>query len=182
VGFLLFTGAHQRDWHAPFGSHKPSGHDVDLDEKLLTVRSTKFGRTRLVPLHASTVDELSDYLRRRKSFFKSAISPYVFVNGVGKKLDQAQLHRTFYALSRETGLRESSQSRGPRIHDLRHRFAVRILARWYSEGEDPARLLPVLSTYLGHIHVQDTYWYLSAWPELMSRAMARLQRRWEDIK
>jgi len=69
---------------------------------------------------------------------------------------------------------------GPRIHDLRHRFAGKTLWRWYRTGEDPERRLPILSAYLGHVHVDDTYWYLSAWPELMHEAMRRLDRRWED--
>jgi integrase len=66
------------------------------------------------------------------------------------------------------------------LHDLRHRFAVMTLLHWYASGDDPARRLSVLSTYLGHVHVADTYWYLSAWPELMAQAMARLERRWGE--
>ena len=152
--------------------------DVDLDQALLTIRGAKMGRTRIVPLHASTVEVLADYLRRREAFFGPTISPYVFVSGTGTRLDQGHLHRTFYTLSRQVGLRGAQASQGPRIHDLRHRFAVRVLTQWYQAGEDAARLLPVLSTYLGHVCVQDTYWYLSAWPELMNQAMSRLERRW----
>lgn len=152
--------------------------DVDLGNALLTVRSSKMGRTRIVPLHASTVEVLASYLERREAYFGRAISPYVFVSGKGTRLDQGGLHRTFYKLSREIGLRGANASHGPRLHDLRHRFAVRILTRWYQAGEDVVRLLPVLSTYLGHVRVEDTYWYLSAWPELMGAAMERLERRW----
>ncbi|MEO6745725.1 MAG: integrase, partial [Caldimonas sp.] len=104
--------------------------------------------------------------------------PYFFVSNHGTRLDQAQLHRTFYQLSREVGLRGATASRGPRLHDFRHRFAVRVLTHWYEAGEDAARRLPVLSAYLGHVHVADTYWYLSAWPELMTQAMSRVERRW----
>ena len=121
---------------------------------------------------------LADYLRRRTEFFGAAVSPYVFVSSRGNRLDQAGLHRTFYALSRSVGLRAADASRGPRLHDFRHRFAVKVLTAWYESDQDAARLLPVLSTYLGHVRVEDTYWYLSAWPELMSHAMARLERRW----
>jgi integrase len=71
-------------------------------------------------------------------------------------------------------------SRGPRLHDFRHRFAVTVLTRWYQAGIDPQRHLPVLSTYLGHVYVQGTYWYLSGEPALMAQAMARLERRWGD--
>ena len=152
--------------------------DVDLDQALLTIRGAKLGRMRLVPLHASTRDVLADYLRRRTEFFGTAVSPYVFVSEHGKQMDQARLHRTFYTLSRSVGLRGANASHGPRLHDFRHRFAVRVLTTWYQSGQDPARLLPVLSTYLGHVRVEDTYWYLSTWPELMAQAMARLEQRW----
>lgn len=152
--------------------------DVDLDQALLTIRGTKLGKVRCIPLHSSTRDVLADYLRRRTEFFGAAVSPYVFVSCRGNRLGQAGLHRTFYALSRSVGLRAADATRGPRLHDFRHRFAVKVLTAWYESDQDAARLLPVLSTYLGHVRVEDTYWYLSAWPELMSQAMARLERRW----
>jgi integrase len=87
---------------------------------------------------------------------------------------------TFYALSRQIGLRGMDDSRGPRLHDMRHVFATNTLLRWYEAEQDPERLLPILSTYLGHVHVADTQWYLSGSPELMKEAMGRLERRWED--
>jgi len=152
--------------------------DVAPGQALLTIRGAKLGKVRIVPLHASTRDVLADYLRRRTEFFGTAVSPYVFVSQRGKRMDQARLHRTFYTLSRSVGLRGANASHGPQLHDFRHRFAVRVLTTWYQSGEDPARLLPVLSTYLGHVRVEDTYWYLSAWPELMAQAMARLEQRW----
>ena len=152
--------------------------DVDLDQALLTIRGAKFGKIRLLPLHASTRDVLADYLRRRTEFFGTAVSPYVFVSNRGNQMDQAHLHRTFYKLSRSVGLRGENASHGPRLHDFRHRFAVKVLTTWYQSGQDAARLLPVLSTYLGHVSVEDTYWYLSAWPELMAQAMKRLEQRW----
>jgi integrase/recombinase XerD len=155
--------------------------DVDLSQAVLTIRGAKLGKTRLVPLHTSTARVLADYLRRRQAFFARPVSPYVFVSRPGNRLDQAHLHRTFYALSRQIGLRGAQASHGPRIHDLRHRFAVRVLTQWYQAGEDAARLLPVLSAYIGHVRVQDTYWYLSACPELMTQAMSRLERRWESV-
>jgi integrase len=153
-------------------------HDVDLDQAVLTIRGAKLGKTRLIPLHASTRDVMADYLRRRTEFFGTAVSPYVFVSDRGNRMDQSRLHRTFYTLSRSVGLRGADASHGPRLHDFRHRFAVKVLLAWYQSGQDSARLLPVLSTYLGHVSVEDTYWYLSAWPELMAHAMARLERRW----
>lgn len=154
--------------------------DVNLDEGVLTIRGTKRGRWRLVPIHASTCAVLADYLRRRKEFFDHRVSSNVFVSRCGTRLDIGHVHRTFYALSRQTGLRPLGTSKGPRLHDFRHRFAVQTLTRWYQSGEDVWRLMPVLSAYLGHIYVAGTYWYLSGSPELMAQAMDRLERRWGE--
>ena len=152
--------------------------DVDLDQSVLTVRSAKLGRLRLVPLHPSTCAVLANYLKRREQSWGKLGSGHVFVSNRGTRLDIGRVHRTFYALSRQIGLREPGASKGPRLHDFRHRFAVEVLTRWYESGEDPAQRLPILSTYLGHVYVAGTYWYLSGWPELMAQAMTRLERRW----
>lgn len=154
--------------------------DVDLDQNILTIRSAKLGRTRLVPIHPSTRAVLADYLARREQFLGRCRSAYVFVSNRGTRLDLGRVHRAFYALSRQTGLRASGASKGPRLHDFRHRLAVKVLTRWYETGEDVARRLPVLSTYLGHVYVAGTYWYLSNSPELMAQAMAQLERRWGE--
>lgn len=154
--------------------------DIDLEHSVLTIRAPKLGRTRLIPIHSSTLAVLSGYLERRRQFFDRPISPFVFVSRCGTRLDGGRVHRAFYTLSRSVGLRKQGESKGPRLHDFRHRFAVQVLMRWYQSGEDPARLLPILSTYLGHICLYETYWYLSSWPELMSQAMARLEQRWGD--
>ncbi len=155
--------------------------DVDLKATVLTVRSAKFGKSRLLPLHASTCQVLAAYLDRRQRFWATRPhSSYLFVSSRGNRLDGADIRRTFYLLSRQIGLRGLADSHGPRIHDLRHRFAVKTLLHWYRIGEDAERRLPILSAYLGHVHVADTYWYLSAWPELTHEAMQRLERRWED--
>jgi integrase/recombinase XerD len=152
--------------------------DVDLEQGLLTIRSAKLGRSRLVPLHPSTCAALAEYLQRRDQFVGDHGSGYVFVSTRGTRLDIGRVHRGFYAISRQVGLRAAGASRGPRLHDFRHRFAVLTLTRWYESGDDATRRLPVLSTYLGHVYVEGTYWYLSSWPELMAQAMARLERRW----
>jgi integrase/recombinase XerD len=152
--------------------------DVDLDQGVLTIRAAKFGRSRLVPLHPSTCVVLTDYLKRREQLVGKRGSGHVFVSNRGTRLDVGRVHRAFYALSRQTGLRAAGASKGPRLHDFRHRFAVQALTRWYESGDESARRLPVLSTYLGHVYVAGTYWYLSSWPELMRQAMARLERRW----
>jgi integrase len=154
--------------------------DVNLHDNVLTIRGAKLGKTRLVPIHATTGQVLADYLRRRAECFPCTTSPSLIVNKKGRRWDQAAVHRTFYAISRHAGLRAPGQSLGPRLHDFRHRFAIRVLTKWYQDGDDPARRLPVLSTFLGHARVADTFWYLSAWPELMSQAMNRLERRWGE--
>lgn len=154
--------------------------DVDLQARLLTIRRAKLGKSRLVPLHRSTCRVLADYLERRKHHWAGrTVSSYLFVSNWGNRLDAGEIHRTFYALSRQIGLRGPTDSHGPRLHDLRHRFASMTLLRWYRAGEDAERRMPILSTYLGHVHVSDTFWYLSAWPQLMHEAMARLERYWE---
>jgi integrase len=154
--------------------------DVDPDQGVLTIRSAKFGRSRLVPLHPTTRTVLVDYLQRRRQFLGPRRSDFVFVSNRGTRLDGGRVHRAFYTLSRQTGLRALGSRNGPRLHDFRHRFAVQVLTRWYESGEDPARRLPELSTYLGHIYVAGTYWYLSNSPELMAQAMRRLERRWGE--
>ena len=85
----------------------------------------------------------------------------------------------FWRLSREIGLRRLGDHSGPRVHDFRHSFAIRTLLDWHREGKNVEQQLPALSTYLGHACVRDTYWYLSACPELMEEAARRLDRRWE---
>jgi len=155
--------------------------DVDLQAGILTIRGAKFGKSRLVPLHGSTCRVVADYLARREQHWAGrVVSSYLFVSNWGNRLDVGEIHRTFYAISRQIGLRGPTDSHGPRLHDMRHRFAALTLLRWYRAGEDAERRLPTLSAYLGHVHVSDTFWYLSAWPELMQEAMTRLERCWED--
>ena len=154
--------------------------DVDLDEALLTIRSSKFGKSRLVPLHASTVQVLADYLQRRKRFLPASSVNHVFVNDRGMLLSHDQALDTFQRLLKTIGFATQAQERRPHLHDLRHRFAIETLLQWYRDGQQVERRLPVLSAYLGHTEVRDTYWYLSARPELLKLAQERLERRWEQ--
>jgi integrase len=155
--------------------------DMNWSEGMLVIRRAKFGKSRLVPLHPSTCKVLSDYAARRDGRFGARPDGPFLVNKNGNQLDKGEVHRMFYSLSRQTGLRAADSNRGPRLHDFRHRFAVQTLLRWYRNGEDPRRRLPVLSTYLGHSHVADTYWYLTGTPELLSAAGKRLEKRWEGL-
>ncbi len=152
--------------------------DVDLAQGVLTIRQTKFGKSRLVPLHATTVAVLSDYSARRDAHLDPPRSPYFFVAERGGRLLHQYVYRVFWRLSRQIGLRQKGQRNGPRVHDLRHRFAVQTLIGWYRAGEDIEQQLPVLSTFLGHAGVRDTYWYLSATPELIGHAARRLDKHW----
>lgn len=153
--------------------------DVDLGEGLLTIRQTKFNKTRLVPLHSSTRDVFIEYARRRDRFAPAPMSVCFLLNDHGRRLQSSAVHQVFYDLSRQIGLRGLTDHTGPRIHDFRHRFAVHTLIQWYQNSEDIERRMPVLSTFLGHAHVADTYWYLSVHPELMGLATSRLEQRWE---
>lgn len=149
--------------------------DVDLNRGILTVRRTKFGKTRMLPLHASTLEALRRYVDRRDRLFPRTRS--FFVSERGTRLTVWSVEKTFVLLSRQIGLRSPEDSYGPRLHDLRHRFAVQTLLRWYRTDIDVERHLPELSTYLGHVHVADTYWYISAVPELLHLATLRLEQR-----
>jgi integrase/recombinase XerD len=154
--------------------------DVDLGEAILTIRSTKFGKSRLVPMHASTVEVLSDYLQRRRGFRLARSTNHVFVNDRGAPLSYDQALDTFQRLLKSSGFANQRERRRPHLHDLRHRFAQKTLVQWYRDGQDVERRLPVLSAYLGHTEVRDTYWYLSARPELMTLAQERLEHHWEQ--
>lgn len=155
--------------------------DVDLDDGILTVRGTKFGKSRLVPLHPTTQAVLRSYAERRDCHLGSRCSTYFFVAERGGRLLHQYVHRVFWQLSRQIGLRQPGDNTGPRVHDFRHSFAIQTLLNWYRAGEDVEQKLPVLSTYLGHTCVRDTYWYLSTCPELMEHAARRLDKRWETV-
>ncbi len=153
--------------------------NVDFAAGVLTIQGAKFGKLFGAFGYCPTLKVLSEYKSHRDEYLQGCHSDYFFINKVGKALDQGAVRRTFYRLSRRCGLRGKRAKKGPRIHDFRHRFAVQTLLLWYRNGDDVERLLPVLSTYLGHVHVSDTYWYLTAYPELMGQAVKRLQKRWE---
>jgi integrase/recombinase XerD len=153
--------------------------DVDLDQGVLVIVGTKFGKSRWVPIHASTQRVLAHYVQQRDRVFCRKL-PHFFVSRRGNRLDGGQVRRTFYRLSRQVGLRGQHASHGPRLHDFRHRFALRSLIGWYRSGREIESRLPILSTFLGHVHVADTYWYLTACPELMGLAVKRLEKRWEE--
>jgi integrase len=150
--------------------------DVDLTDGVLTVRGAKFGKSRYVPIHASTQRALRRYATQRDRRCLNPQSPSFFVAERGTRVTEWSLRWTFVKLSRQIGLRGPNDSHGPRLLDFRHRFAVNTLIRWYRAGIDVEQHLPELATYLGHAHITDTYWYLTAVPELMHLAARRLER------
>ena len=150
--------------------------DVDLTSGVLTVRQSKFGKSRCLPVHESTRQALADYAAQRDRLCPHPVDPAFFLSERGTRIKQNTLHVTFVKLSQQVGLRNQSDARGPRLHDLRHRFAIGTLLRWYREGLDVEQLAPRLATYLGHVCVSDTYWYLTATPELLQLAARRLDR------
>lgn len=156
--------------------------DVDLDQGVLTIRNAKFGKSRLVPLHPTTTTALKDYLCRRNAFLAGRVVASFFISPLGTRISHAVLGRSFVRLSRRLGLRGPSDSRGPRLHDLRHSMAVEVLRRCYRSGADPERRLPALSTYLGHTQLAYTYRYLHQNPSLMREAIKRLEHRWETAE
>jgi site-specific recombinase XerD len=151
--------------------------DVDLSAGVLKIRKTKFDKTRLVPLHATTREALNAYANLRDRILPLRTSEAFFLSERGTRLTHWIVRHTFVKLSRQIGLRSPQDSRGPRIHDFRHGFALETLLNWYRQDVDAAQHLPELATYLGHGHVADTYWYLQAIPELLELASRRLERR-----
>jgi integrase/recombinase XerD len=149
--------------------------DFDTSRGVLTVRDTKFGKSRLIPLHLSVVDALSAYLGCRDELLPAAASAALLVSLRGTRLRYNDVWRTVHDLTEQAGLSARSASCRPRIHDFRHSFAVATVLDGYARGDDVQALLPRLATYLGHADPKHTYWYLSAAPELMALAGQRLQ-------
>jgi integrase len=148
--------------------------DVDLDNSVITIRGTKFYKSRLVPLGRDVVRLLREYLaapgrwnQHYQPVFQSRLK-----NAIGHKLVETAFRR----LCGLAGVRRSdASSHQPRLHDLRHTFAVHRLTEWYRKGADVQPLLPALSTYLGHVDLRSTQCYLTMTPELLAEANRRFQ-------
>jgi len=143
--------------------------DVDWAEGVLLIRRSKFTKSRQVALHASAVDALRCYAARRDELMPRPVTPAFFVSIRGTRLIYQVVHEVFGNCCRAAGV-GAGAAVTPRIHDLRHSFAVRCLLAWYQEGADVQARLPLLSAYLGHRDPRSTYWYLSAAPELLAYA------------
>lgn len=161
--------------------------EVDLQAGVLTIRQSKFGKSRLVPLHPSAVEALARYRTLRARYVRSTPELAFFVASRGRLLGQPvsdrQVHRIFDELRRQLGWVDRGSHGTPRIHDLRHAFAVRRLVLWHEQGVDVGQRMLALATYLGHVKVSSTYWYLTGVPELMGLLGQRFERfanPWED--
>jgi integrase len=141
--------------------------DVDLVQGVLTIRFSKWEHSRQVPLHPSALSPLRRYARRRTALFPQAQT--FFVSNRGQRLQYGAVNRVFVGLSGD--IVPTNGRRHVRLHDLRHTFACRVLLRWQRRRRGVERVV-VLSRYLGHVHIRDTYWYLTAVPDLLKRAAA----------
>jgi integrase len=152
-----------------------ASEDVDLNAGVLTVREGKFRKARLVPLHPTTTAALARYAADRDACCEPGEPGRFFRTERTPALNKEAVEKTFGRIRQRLDWTAEGRARQPRIHDLRHSFAVRRLLRWYEEGADLDRKLLALSTYLGHARVSDTYWYLTGVPELMAIAAQRFE-------
>lgn len=149
--------------------------DLDVGGGVLTIRQTKFCKSRLVPLHPTTVAALVEYLLARQRFIPVVPDAPLFGSPSGTALAKKAVHHVFTRLRAELGWAARGSMPAPRIHDLRHSFICRRVALWHETGADIDNAMLALSTYVGHAKVSDTYWYLTAVPDLMAAATKRFE-------
>ena len=152
-----------------------SPEDVDLEKGLLKIRQTKFNKSRLVPLHKSTIKALSDYCNQRKKYLPSSKLRAFFIIDDGQTITLRAAEYAFLRIRNLLGWDSRSQGKLPRIYDLRHTFVCHRLLSWYEQGVDVHKVIPHLSAYLGHVKVSDTYWYITGIPELMKITSERFE-------
>ena len=152
-----------------------SGHDVDLDDGVVTVVNGKNGASRYVPLHPTTVAMLRTYLTRRDRYCPAPASDRFFLSTTGTRVLAGSVEGLFTRVLTRAGITAPPGQRRPRLHDLRHRFAVATLVDWYRQGLDVQARLPLLSTMMGHVAPISTFWYFTATPELLELAARRMQ-------
>lgn len=167
IGLLAVTGMRVGE------ALKLDDDDIDWDDGVLLVRESKFGKSRIIPLDPSTVDALRSFVATRDGLVERQV-PAVFVSIRGNRTIYACVQETFRRLCNTTGIGADAPNR-PRVHDLRHSFAVNTLIAWHRNDENVDARLPALSTYLGHRDPRSTYWYLSAAPELLALAARRIE-------
>jgi integrase/recombinase XerD len=175
IGLMAVTGLRIGE---ALGLDRP---DVDLDDGALHVRHAKQAKQREVPLHESTTRALLEYSRVRDRRWPEPHTRAFFVSTNGVRLTACAVHGVFPKLIRRVGLEGHGERVRPRPHDLRHTFAVRTLLDWTRAGENVDARMPLLSTFLGHVHPSDTYWYLQAAPELLALISQRLDQPGREL-
>ncbi len=173
VGLMACTGLRTGE------AMRLDSDDVEFDDHLLTIRNSKGGKSRLVPLHPGTTAQLRGYADRRDELRPHPTTPAFFLSGAGTRLNHTNASSTFAGLRTAAGVAAPAGQRPPRMTDLRHSFAVTTLITWYADKVDVPARLPALSTYLGHVSPASTYWYLEASAELMGAAAGLLERFWQ---
>jgi integrase/recombinase XerD len=169
IGLLAVTGMRQGE------ACRLGRDDVDLQAGTVVIVDSKFGKSRLVFLHPSTVTELRAYAHVRDEAFPTPQADTFLVNSRGGPLDKHNIQHTFAQLVTAAGIQHPPGRRAARLHDLRHVFAVATMLDWYRDGDNVQARLPVLSTWLGHVDPKSTYWYLQAIPELLALAAGRIE-------
>lgn len=149
--------------------------DVDWRSGIVTIRSTKFGKSRELALHPTTVAALADYAAARDARPVPSVAPSFFVTLSGSRLYYTFVFESWMRIVERVGLDRCRDGRPVRMHDLRHSFATMTLAGWHDDGGDVEARLPLLSTYLGHVNPASTYWYFSGTPQLLTAAARRLE-------
>jgi integrase/recombinase XerD len=168
IGLLAATGMRSGE------AIRLSRDDIDWKAGSLCVLNSKFGKSRMLMLHPSTTAALQAYAWERDRLFPLPQDPNFLISTAGRQLIHCGVTVTFHKLLEWTGLGAERAGARPRLHDLRHTFALKTLRDWHAAGIDVEARLPLLSTYLGHANPKDTYWYLSASPDLLGAAAARL--------
>ena len=168
VGLLWTTGLRVGE------AVRLNNNDLDMTAGVLTVQDSKNGRSRVVPIDPSTINALGTYIVSRDRLRPDATSNSLFVSTVGRRLRTGNLGVAFGSVVALAGLPARHDRVGPRLGGLRHSFAVQTLIEWHNANLDVGSLMPRLSTYMGHVNPASTYWYLSASPELLAAAAARL--------
>ena len=151
--------------------------DIDLQQEMLLVRKTKFRKSRYVPLHPMACEALSNYVDTRNQHLPVVENSAFFLLDDGRAFQYRQALYAFQQICAQLDWNACLCGRKPRLYDLRHTFACRRLLAWYEDGINVDRMMPLLSTYLGHAKVSDTYWYLTGIPELMAIATARFEHQ-----
>jgi len=169
-GLLICTGMRLRE------ALRLKRSDIDLRNATISIRETKFKKSRMIPVHSSTVKALRNYAKSRDQLYPVQKADEFFISVRGTGLSICTVEATFIRIRSEIKWSSNSGRQLPRIHDMRHTFACRRLIMWYEQGADIEQQMSALSTYMGHVNVKNTYWYLSAVPELMLWAGTQFER------